>query len=371
MKIGLLTLPIETGYGSIMQAFALKNALTERGHEVILIRRMRQKKVFDVKRILRRCVKKFLLGKWNTIVFIDKKEQQEFPFITQNTQKFVDKYLNPYSPKYYTSKEMSDIKNLGLDAIVVGSDQVWRPGCMDYIEDYYLCFLGNNSIKRYAYAASFGIGEWIYSGEETVNCKEAAQKFEKVSVREKSGVSLCKDYLGVEADFVLDPTLLFDKDFYLSHSGQVHDPNKEHAVCAFVLDRTTKKQALLEKISRIKNKNYFFAANNTEDRQAPLEDRIAPSVESWIDSFNSADVVFTDSFHGCVFSIIFRKEFYVSVNKDRGAERFNSLLGMFGLGNRIVDLNTQLQTIQPIDWSVVEKKIKVMQDISNSFLNLI
>ena len=61
--------------------------------------------------------------------------------------------------------------------------------------------------------------------------------------------------------------------------------------------------------------DYFFAVNNTEDRSASLADRIAPSIESWLDSFHSADCGFTDSFHGCVFSIIFRKPFYAYVIK--------------------------------------------------------
>ena len=371
MKIGLLTLPIETGYGSIMQAFALKTALCNRGHEVVLLRRLRKKRKYDIIRIIRRCVKKFILGKWDTIIFIDRKELLEYPIVTQNTQKFVDYYMQPYSPKFFSSKSMVGISNLNLDAIVVGSDQVWRPGCMDRIEDFFLCPIETLPIKKYAYAASFGIDEWIYSEKETRNCKRAVQTFDRISVREKSGVYLCDKYFGKKADFVLDPTLLFDKSFYTSLVGGNHDLTKEHKICAFVLDRTSEKQSILLKLSRMYNKKYFFASNNTENRQAHLQDRIAPSVESWLDSFDSADVIFTDSFHGCAFSIIFRKDFYVYVNKGRGAGRFKSLLGLFGLEHRVVDENTELSLVQPIDWSLVEEKLNQMQQVSNSFIDAI
>ena len=97
---------------------------------------------------------------------------------------------------------------------------------------------------------------------------------------------------------------------YVVLVGGNHDLTKEHKICAFVLDRTSEKQSILLKLSRMYNKKYFFASNNTENRQAHLQDRIAPSVESWLDSFDSADVIFTDSFHGCAFSIIFRKYYF-------------------------------------------------------------
>lgn len=371
MKIGLLTLPIETGYGSIMQAFALKTALSLRGHDVILLRRLRKKKKYNLKRIFRRSVKKYLLGRRDTIVLIDKKEAEEYLYVTQNTQRFVDKHLEPYSPAYYSSDEMAHISSLKLDAIVVGSDQVWRPGCMDSVEDYFLCPIEHLTIKKYAYAASFGIDEWIYSGKETETCKKAVRNFEKVSVREDSGVKLCRDYLEKNAEFVLDPTLLFEKSFYASYIGEKHDIAKEHKVCAFILDRTDEKLSVLKRLSNMVGKKYFFAANNTEDRQAPLQERIAPSVESWLDSFNSSDVIFTDSFHGCAFSIIFRKDFYVFINQGRGVGRFKSLLGMFGLEHRVVDANTDLSLVKPIDWKIVEKKLQEMQDVSNRFLDSI
>ena len=371
MKIGLLTLPIETGYGSIMQSFALKTALSRRGHDVILLRRLRKKKKYDLKRIIRRSVKKYLFGRKDTIILIDKKEAEEFFYVTQNTQRFVDKHLEPYSPIYYSSDEMAGISSLKLDAIVVGSDQVWRPGCMDNIKDYFLCPIEHLPIKKYAYAASFGVDEWIYSSKETEICKKAVQKFESVSVREDSGVKLCRDYLNKNAKFVLDPTLLFDKSFYASYIGEYHDISKEHKLCAFILDRTNEKLNILKRLSNTIGKEYFFAANNTEDRQAPLKDRIAPSVESWLDSFNSSDVIFTDSFHGCAFSIIFRKDFYVYINKGRGAGRFKSLLGLFGLEHRVVDVNTELTKVPPIDWREVGERLDEMQKISNSFLDSI
>lgn len=102
MRIGLLTLPLETGYGSILQAYALKTVLTRQGHEVILIRRLVKKKRFNGWNILKRSVKKYIFRK-PACVFYDKKIYDEYPVITQHTQPFIDKWLQPFSPVYYNS----------------------------------------------------------------------------------------------------------------------------------------------------------------------------------------------------------------------------------------------------------------------------
>ena len=81
MRIGLLTLPLETGYGSILQAYALKTVLTRQGHEVILIRRLVKKKRFNGWNILKRSVKKYIFRK-PACVFYDKKIYDEYPVIT-------------------------------------------------------------------------------------------------------------------------------------------------------------------------------------------------------------------------------------------------------------------------------------------------
>ncbi|MCX8463458.1 hypothetical protein OTH22_09000 [Bacteroides fragilis] len=135
MKIGLLTLPVETGYGSILQAVALKTKLVDLGHDVTLIRRHVERKDSFL-RITVRTIKKYIFKK-SIIVQISKKYRDEFPIITKYTQPFIDKHLSPYTEFYYSSKSMKKINKLGFDAIVVGSDQVWRPDYVQNVEDFF------------------------------------------------------------------------------------------------------------------------------------------------------------------------------------------------------------------------------------------
>ena len=103
-----------------------------------------------------------------------------------------------------------------FDAYVVGSDQVWRPtyNLGDKLFDMYLAFADGQQVKRLSYAASFGVDKWEYSDDQTRICSELAKQFDAISVREKSGVKLCADNLGVDAIHVLDPTMLLDPSDY-------------------------------------------------------------------------------------------------------------------------------------------------------------
>ena len=102
-----------------------------------------------------------------------------------------------------------------FDAIIVGSDQVWRPLYNSNIEDYFIGFDEYGDFKRIAYAASFGISSWEFDVNQTQKCSSLLKKFNAVSVREFSGADLCSNYFNVRAKVVLDPTLLLNKYDYI------------------------------------------------------------------------------------------------------------------------------------------------------------
>ena len=98
--------------------------------------------------------------------------------------------------------------------------------------------------------------------------------------------------------------------------------------------------------------------------QEDLQGCVYPSVTKWLRAFVDADFVITDSFHGCVFSIIFNKPFVAIGNKGRGLARFESLLKMFGLEDR---LNSSQLTTE-IDWESVNGKLNSYREISKNFI---
>lgn len=101
-------------------------------------------------------------------------------------------------------------------------------------------FTQKHNVKRIAYAASFGVDKWEFSLKETIACKECLKMFDGISVREHSGIKLCKEYLDVDAIEVLDPTLLLSKNEYLNLTSNI-PVCKEKYLAAYILDRTEEK----------------------------------------------------------------------------------------------------------------------------------
>ena len=373
MRIGILTLPLHTNYGGILQSYALQTILERMGHEVVVfqndydgIRRFPIGKMFLIwgKRFLRNCIK----GK-SIPVFMEWKRKRELSVVTQNTHRFINRYIHTYH-----INGLDEIQSEDFDAIVVGSDQIWR---RDYfrriwkseITNAYLDFLGAAPIKRIAYAVSFGKDIWNYSEEETEKCRILARKFDAISVREDTAISLCSDNLDVKVEHVLDPTMLLSRQDYIDLIQNAGIPPHSGSLFAYILDKTPEKIRFVNSIAVNRKMEPYFIDYLSTDFSKPIEQRIVPPVESWLRGFYDAELVVTDSFHGCVFSIIFGKPFIAIGNATRGMSRFNSLFKMFALENHMVmDVNVDISKRSYNLSKVLESRVADLQMKSRCFL---
>ena len=370
MRIGILTLPLHTNYGGILQAYALQTVLESMGHEVFVIHRPWRKKIVLWKlplQIVKRSISRFIL-RHNVPIFAEKEWNSNQPIIEINTKKFIDQYINAY----YIEK-ISDIKEGNFDTIVVGSDQIWRPKYYrlhyKYIEDAFLSFAAKWNVKRIAYAPSFGTDKWEYNNVETQKCYKLLHKFDAVSVREQSGIRLCEQYLGrSDVKLVLDPTMLLNKENYERLIPQnIKTPGD---LMCYVLDANDEINALISKIADDNNLRVFNASSDVDNVSLPIEKRIQLPVENWLASFRDAKLVITDSFHACVFSILFHKPFIVIGNNNRGYSRFVSLLSLFGLENRLIGNASQFNKSMLLPLSEeVYKKFENYRNDSMLFLH--
>ena len=369
MKIGILTLPLHTNYGGILQAYALQTVLERMGHEACVIQRSWRKQIVWWKyplQILKRCISRYILGR-NSSIFSEIIWNRNQAIIERNTKEFIDKYIHTHQ-----IKQISDIKETVFDAIAVGSDQIWRPMYYrlhyKYIEDAFLSFTKNWNVKRISYAPSFGTDEWEYNEAETRKCAELLQKFDAVSVREQSGIELCEKYLGHKnVQWVLDPTMLLNKEDYERLIPK--DTKAPGDLMCYVLDTNEEINNLIARIAQENDMKVFQAASDVDNVSLPIEKRIQPPVESWLSGFRDAKLVITDSFHACVFSILFRKPFVVIGNKNRGYSRFESLLKLFGLEERLIENASQFKQsmLNPIS-DEVYKKLDDLRSSSTDFI---
>ena len=376
MKIAILTQPLQSNYGGLLQAFALQHVLYDKGHEAWIINFCK----FEDYRVWNRLKAKLLISLMNVSRFIKRKplignsDVKEEAYVNQNTSFFISKYINPITSKIYSPSQLKRVCNRkGFEGYVVGSDQVWRPSYSPYINHFFLDFCKDKDVKRLSYAASFGVENWEFSEKETIQCSALAKEFNAISVRESSGIRLCKDHLGVAAIQVLDPTMLLDKSIYEDIVRESKEPHSKGSLFCYVLDNNNFPYEAIKGIEGLLDLTAFTTMPKYEYNRSIFkehkEECVYPPVEAWLRSFMDAKAVITDSFHGCVFSIIFNKPFVALGNEERGQARFTSLLELFGLGNRLCDKGEiRSVLLQPIDWEVVNKKLFDLRKDSLDFL---
>ena len=368
MKIGILTLPPHANYGGILQTYALQTVLKMMGHDVFLIRDNRCYSLPLWKTPLsytKRAIKKYVLRRPNARIFYE----QDQKVITQHTRSFVEQYITSQIDKKDISKQYANGK---LDAIVVGSDQVWRPKYFyGNIKNAYLAFAEKWNIKRIAYAVSFGSPEWEYTEQQTKSCKKLVHQFDAVSTREDQGVVLCKQYLNIDAQHVLDPTMLLSKEDYIPLFDSFQLPKDRDKFLVYFLDQSPEKEEIIEYLSRQINRKPFIVNQLLKETSFSQHAIILPPVEQWLKGFYESEFVLTDSFHGCVFSILFNKPFIVIGNKNRGMARFHSLLKQFGLEEQLAHSLLDVKNRQHIfsgNWDHVNSGLLQAREQSNEFL---
>ncbi len=352
MRIGILTLPMGHNYGGILQNFALQHILKQLGHKPITFAKG---STYPYKSYL---IRKFLKILNLYHYKLPLKPIKGRTTLHRNNWKFINNNIKVSRPSIIHDDNLTT--KYHLNAVIVGSDQVWRPDYYRDIEEMFLSFIDKtNNIKRITYAASFGGTEWRFTPEQTKQCAELLKRFDAVSVREKDGIGMCRKYFGVEAKCTLDPTLLVDRKVYEKLCRKIKKP-KQQFISAYILDCVDETRVNLERFAARKGMPLkIFSADN----------KCELSVEQWIATFRDASIVITDSFHGTVFSIIFQKEFFTIANVERGGSRFTSLLSYLDLTHRLFDSANSINfNIPPINWESVTQKLNHLKSESINFL---
>ena len=360
MRIGIVTMPLCSNYGGILQNWALQKVLSNLGHEAITLRfPVMYQNMSDLHywiSVFPRQLVRYIANKV-------KGKNQELPITiniwrdnVKGIERFIDQHINV--TKYLPSLSMNDVKRYGIEALVVGSDQIWRPVMYDALKYYFLGFTENEDILRIAYAPSIAVKVWPFNEELTPKIRQQIKLFDAISVREESSVKLVKDNLGVDAQWVLDPTMLVNVEEYLTLC--IGEPQKLNSfVFAYILDMTEEKQKMLDWLSKELGCGIVYL---TADKI-----RQGETIEKWLAYFRDASYVLTDSYHGTVFSLIFHKQFYCFYNPLRGNARMDSLKKISGLDNRFIT-RSKVTIDDDIDYTDVEKNIKEMRERSTEFL---
>lgn len=357
MKIAILTLPLSTNYGGVLQNYALQQALKDMGHTPFTFD-LGQFTWIDCLIFNLKSIVKSILGRPCQFIL----SPRDYMYKERPLRIFVENHVKLLYPRV-KRPTIEILKKYNIDAVIVGSDQVWRAKYYPHTCDMFLQFVKDKNIKKISYAASFGTHEWEYPKDKTALCKSLIKDFSAISVRENSAIDLCHHFLGVDAIQVLDPTLLLTEDDYKRLINNI-PINKNKFLFAYLLDISENKVSYVESIAKAKSLTPIIISAGKHLTQND-------SVELWLSYFRDAAFVITDSFHGTVFSIIFKKNFITIANKKRGNDRMTSLLSLLDLTNRLVDEcgMDDKNSSDTINWNVVDVRLETLRAESKKFLS--
>lgn len=307
MKAAIVTITCGNNYGNRLQNYALQNKIESYGIEVQTLnndnaRSLKGRIKGSIKFLLKPNIgKKLKFRKFN-------KEHIKFSkyTITNELDKIDPKIQNEY------------------DYFVCGSDQIWNPSFRNNAEANFLQFAPKE--KRIAYAPSFGVNEMPETREDEY--RKYLEGFENISVREIEGANIIKKLTGKEAEVLVDPTLLLEKKEW-DKIIKEENIDKENYIFEYFLGNNCYE----EEIKKFANNEGYETIDINE-----IQNSIGPS--EFLGLINKAKIVCTDSFHGCVFSMILNKPFIVFERKDKNVSmnsRINTLLKKFNLENRRYD----------------------------------
>lgn len=359
MKIGILTFHCAINYGAVLQSYGLQEYLRSLGHDVYVIDYRPDylitpycsfKFSFDSYSSFIQCIKGFIRA---CLVFpIRRKRNKAF-------SKFISKYLKLYKLDF-------DDKLNDFDAFVFGSDQIWNPQITYGIDKIFIGdFYAAKGKKLIAYAASSG-SEKNLSDEEIGNFKYVVNHFEAISVREQSLKEFFMKHFAKEISVVLDPVLLAGYYVFESIAKKEKLLDKPYLLL-FQLGHNesvslyAKKMAQKKQLELVEIISY---TNSIKDKN--LRQDLSP--EEFLAYFKAASYIITTSFHGTVFSILFKKNFNVIRCDKRIDERAFSLLQLLGLESRMCSIDT-FMTNSEVNYSLVDEKMHILRQNSVCFLN--
>lgn len=349
MTIGILTFHWSTNYGAVLQTYALQEYLKDLGHEVKIINYVPVKK--SVKNCFQFRNPKNIFNQLKDL----KKEKSFIPFRKKWLQ----------LTKQYNSLDELIENSPKLDVYICGSDQVWNPyflanGEKKLTPAYFLPF-GSSNVRRISYAASFGVTE--YPGELKKVILPLIQKFNFLGVRENTGKNILEEMNFSDVNLVPDPTILLSD---INLNKLIPDTGfKNNEIFFYILQDN---QIVIKK-------TLGFSKKTLKKKVVSNISQPFMSIENWLLNIKSTKYVVTNSFHGVIFSILFKKPFIVVPieNKLKGMnDRISTLLKNFDLEYRILEIYDEKNITEllntPIDWNLIEEKRNIMKDKAYDFL---
>lgn len=381
MKIGIITL-IGNNYGNRLQNYAVQEILKQYG-EVYTV--PYEKKTGDSQRVS--CIKKLnpfyikkaidsrLLNLYhlsnrnlNTfarlLYFLKHRDEMETAFKNRERafKKFDDTYIQYEEERLHLQGDDTEPWVQSYDAWVCGSDQIWNPNYPTATRNAFLQFAQQE--RRVSFSASIGLSD--INAMPSVY-KEWIEEIPYLSVREHAAAEIVKGLTGRSAQVLLDPTMLLPTEYWykMADTAKVQLPQK-YALCYFLGIREKQYDYFIKQYIREHNLESIELLNSEH-----LE-YFSYGPAEMVAAIRNAEVVFVDSFHGAVFSILFQKPFVVFERREEGLtmnSRLQTLLKTFHMEQRVFDEKNKMKLYEPVDYATVEEILQKEREKAKEFLD--
>lgn len=358
MKASVITLHAVLNYGSVLQTYATQKLFEKHGFETEIV---------DYRRdaVMQTSLKSILLNKEYGLVYKAKLILM-LPSSKKSRKIFDGFFKRNVNLTDICYREDADFEKYPIDADVycTGSDQVWNTGWHNEIpKPFYLTYAPDDK-RIIAFSASFGkeaLDDW-----EKAGTKELLDRYDYISVREKSAVGIVED-LGIkDCEHVLDPTLAINPQTWYDLAAE--RVVKEKYILVYQLNNNVKFDEYAERLAKEKNLKLIRLCTRYDQLRKTGNGVVLPTVEQFLALFRDAECVITDSFHATSFSLIFNKKF-INIFPELYSTRLASILELTGLEERkLTDFSDFSLFDKEIAYTGVKDILNIEREKTEAFL---
>lgn len=376
-KLGLISV-YNHNYGSLLQSYALQQELNSRGidNEIIFYQKRdvwkQFKRLFNIPLVI---AKGKVVYRQMYCRTVNRELGTNLNIRDAEFEKFVLKYLNRSTPYIGWGALTGCVSN--YYAFLLGSDQVWNPTNMG--TDYYTLNWIPDGIKKATYAPSFGVSSIPRSQKKKTS--EFLNRIDFLSTREESGARIIYDLTGRKAEVVCDPTLVVDIECWEKLKGGTPFVKGKYIFCYFLgsnplhrefakhmKEHTGYKLVALQHLDELVKADFDFADEKPFD--------VGPA--EFVNLIANAEFVLTDSFHGTVFSILYKKKFftlnrYAQGKKESTNSRTETLLSIMQISDRKITGSEPPESVieRPINYETVQDRLEKYRAKSREYLDMV
>ena len=366
-KIAKLTWLNNGNYGSVLQALALQKYLVNNGYDVTDL---------DYNASLKTKLLNWLVNKNSPKLFLGKykeakrkrgyKDPKKFDVRSKRFAEFKKKNMKISG----VCKNPAEIKKEAekYDVFICGSDQIWSPALMNPV--FYFSFLEEGKSKI-AYAPSFGVMDTTQEKKNKIS--KYLKGFDYISVREPQGKDIVKEITGKDVPVVIDPTLLIGKNDWGKYTGE--RIIKDNYIFCYLLTPNPIYIKAVKKFAESKKLKVVIVPTSKGPFDTEFKEMVDAGPQEWLNLIQNAECVCTDSFHGCIFSSIFNREFilfkrFQDTDKKSENSRVYNLVKLLQEEDRLIDEKNidSIYELKEINFDKIKQIIMIEAEKSGKWL---